>query len=258
MQRMIGLLLLTIGTGLAAVFGAWLPGSERDDHRARMAAEAHLDMAKVVKRAQAKAVTDQDHAGEARLAALAAKPAPASPLGADGKTLSPPRGTASVSLWAEEAGLPFGAGVLLVIIGVVLARRGIREEAHAAHADTASSGGAPGPLLAKLAVEVAELKARHGGADPVLETVRADVERLQKELVTPLVEGREQISQEFGVGAYADVFVPFSAAERQLNRIWSACVDGYIDEIAPCLVRAEIAANQAHEAYGQVSAAHAG
>ena len=266
MLRMLGLLLLAIGTGLAAVYGAWLPGSERPDHRARMAAEAHAAMSQVVGKELAQAGAAHDAAARptpaqpspavARLNRLAALPAPVAPLDPDGKILAPPRGGDSVSLWAEEAGAPFGLGVLLVVIGVVLARRGMHAESLVAQAHSVSTGAAPGPLLARLVQELDTLCARYGEApagsdvDINMEAVRADVERLQHEVVNPLVEGREQISQAFGVGTYADIFVPFSAAERQLNRVWSACVDGYIDEISPCLQRAQVSALQAHEAFG--------
>lgn len=260
MQRILGLLLLTIGTGIAAVFGAWLPGSGQPAHQARMAAAAHASMAKQVDKALQKAEKSGDQAKVARLTALQHKAAPPAPKGADGQPLSAPIGEAGVSLWASESALPFGLGVLLVIIGVVLARRGIKAEAHAAHAEVASSDAAPGPLLARLVEELATLQQRYGGterdADSLdLEAVRSDIERVQHAIVVPLVEGREQISREFGVGPFADIFVPFSGAERQLNRVWSACVDGYVDEVAPCLDRAYHAAQQAVRAYDQASAA---
>jgi len=255
MQRIIGLILLSVGTGLAAVFGAWLPGSERDDHRARMAAAAHTAMAAEVKKQQNLSTTAADAPTQQRLARLAALPAPAAPTGPDGAALSPPIGAEGISLWAEEAGLPFGFGILLVIIGVVLARRGMRDDAEAASAESAKRGAAPGPLLAQLVEELTLLRDTYAGDSPDLVAVRADVERVQQSIVNPLVDGRDQISQAFGVGPYADVFVPFSAAERQLNRLWSACVDGYVDEIGPCLQRAVASARLAHEHYEKISAA---
>ncbi|MCO4760231.1 MAG: hypothetical protein KC502_01925 [Myxococcales bacterium] len=252
MQRMIGLLLLSLGTGIAAVFGAWLPGGDSADHRARMEAQAHLDMATRVDK-DLKKTTDES--ARKQLTALAGKVGPMAPKGADGKPLAAPRGADGVSMWAGEAGLPFGLGVLLVIIGVVLARRGISAEAAANHTDSATSGTATGPLLEQLVTETAGLCAQYTDKDelPDLMAVRTDVERVQQQIVSPLVEGRGQISQEYGVAAYAEVFVPFSAAERLLNRAWSASVDEYVDEIAPCLVKASASAQQALAAYQLVS-----
>jgi len=41
---------------------------------------------------------------------------------------------------------------------------------------------------------------------------------------------RETIAVRFGLQAYADVMNAFAAAERHLNRVWSASTDGYGDE----------------------------
>ena len=43
-------------------------------------------------------------------------------------------------------------------------------------------------------------------------------------------DARESMVHLFGLQAYADIMSSFAAAERYLNRVWSASVDGYIDE----------------------------
>ena len=45
------------------------------------------------------------------------------------------------------------------------------------------------------------------------------------------VDSRESIAHRYGLPAYADVMTSFAAAERYLNRVWSASADGYIDEV---------------------------
>jgi hypothetical protein len=52
-------------------------------------------------------------------------------------------------------------------------------------------------------------------------------------------EGRESIIPRFGLAVYADVMTQFAAGERYINRAWSAAVDGYVDEAADCVKRAE-------------------
>lgn len=53
------------------------------------------------------------------------------------------------------------------------------------------------------------------------------------------VESRESISHAYGLQTYADVMSHYAAAERYLNRVWSASADGYIDEVNQYLDRAE-------------------
>ena len=44
------------------------------------------------------------------------------------------------------------------------------------------------------------------------------------------VDARKSIIPSCGLDTYADVMNSFAAGERYLNRVWSASVDGYIDE----------------------------
>lgn len=44
------------------------------------------------------------------------------------------------------------------------------------------------------------------------------------------VQARYSLVHSFGLQSFADVMNPFAAGERYLNRVWSASVDGYIDE----------------------------
>lgn len=63
--------------------------------------------------------------------------------------------------------------------------------------------------------------------------------------VTSFVEARETLAHVYGLQAYADVMSHFAAAERYLNRTWSASADGYIDEVRMYLPRAR---DEFHEA----------
>lgn len=57
------------------------------------------------------------------------------------------------------------------------------------------------------------------------------IDQLFIEDLTTFVEARESIAHVHGLTAYADVMSCFAAGERYLNRVWSASVDGYIDEV---------------------------
>ncbi|MFC1764229.1 hypothetical protein ACFL6U_19415 [Planctomycetota bacterium] len=56
--------------------------------------------------------------------------------------------------------------------------------------------------------------------------------------LTAFADGRESIAHAHGLQAYADIMSSFAAAERYLNRVWSASADGYIDEVHTYLHRA--------------------
>lgn len=59
------------------------------------------------------------------------------------------------------------------------------------------------------------------------------------------VEARKSIGVVHGLEAYADVMNEFAAGERYLNRVWSASVDGYIDEVLDYVGRARHQFNEA-------------
>jgi hypothetical protein len=63
-------------------------------------------------------------------------------------------------------------------------------------------------------------------------------DRLALDLAT-FVNARETMIHIHGLQAYADVMTQFAAAERSINRAWSASADGYIDEVWICLDRAK-------------------
>ena len=48
--------------------------------------------------------------------------------------------------------------------------------------------------------------------------------------INTFVEARQSIIHRFNMQSYADLMNHFAAAERYLNRSWSASADGYIDE----------------------------
>ncbi len=64
---------------------------------------------------------------------------------------------------------------------------------------------------------------------------------IDDECALPLAEfadARQAMIKRFGMAVYADVMTEFAAAERYINRSWSAAADGYVDEIATSLRRA--------------------
>jgi hypothetical protein len=65
------------------------------------------------------------------------------------------------------------------------------------------------------------------------------IDKLFAEDLDSFVQARESIAHVHGLTAYADVMSYFAAGERYLNRVWSASVDGYIDEVNAYLDKAQ-------------------
>ena len=70
--------------------------------------------------------------------------------------------------------------------------------------------------------------------------VRHRIDELFPEHLSMFVEARKTIAHNYGLQAYANVMNHFAAAERYLNRVWSASADGYIDEVNTYLDKAEV------------------
>ncbi len=68
--------------------------------------------------------------------------------------------------------------------------------------------------------------------------VHGEIDRRFADDLAIFVEGRQSITRAHGLQAYADIMSSFAAAERYLNRVWSASADGYVDEVHNYLGRA--------------------
>ncbi|MHC4240255.1 MAG: hypothetical protein ACYSUC_10975 [Planctomycetota bacterium] len=90
--------------------------------------------------------------------------------------------------------------------------------------------------LTRIVENVARLDAEKASLDPY--QVRHRIDELFPEDIDTFVEGRESIAHVHGLHAYAEVMSYFAAAERYLNRVWSASADGYVDEVHMYLERA--------------------
>ncbi len=76
---------------------------------------------------------------------------------------------------------------------------------------------------------------------------RHRIDRVFPEDLSTFVDARESISHLYGLQAYTDVMSDFAAGERYLNRVWSASVDGFIDEILAYLEKAQTQFSEAYQ-----------
>ena len=130
----------------------------------------------------------------------------------------------------------FIAALLAGAVGIMLVRFGERQESRA-EGKLASNIQSIEASLSRIVENMTRLNSEKQSIDPY--DVRHRIDELFAEDLTTFVEARQSIAQVHGLSAYADVMSNFAAAERYLNRVWSASVDGYIDEVNTYLDRAQ-------------------
>lgn len=136
-------------------------------------------------------------------------------------------------------------GALLMMLAAVFLNRTSDD------APTAGGAGAKGEAYDDLKGLLGDVR---DGASAAIERVESlSPEAASEELeglgegVLTLVEQRQVLAKSLGVGPYAEFMGQFSAAERDLNRAWSAAVDGYPQESRESLTRAAAGFAAAHE-----------
>jgi hypothetical protein len=216
MNRWIPMVLLTAGLGLAAASGA-------------RNGEAHQAW---------------------RQASWAAKQAEADP---SASPPAPPPPRQRLAEWAGVGGVGWGAGIALILVGAVLARRQ-SAEAFAGGGEGVGAVDFPG-TLARLRVELEALASDLSGVamDETAPGLRARLDDLRIGLIEPVVDGRGQLIARHGIARFAEYFSPFSAGERNLNRCWSALTDGHAVVARDALTKAQAELDEAAKAWARVN-----
>ena len=145
---------------------------------------------------------------------------------------------------AEVAWSLYAGACAVGIVGVVLLRISARA--------TAGQGAKVQAELSAMRESLATLRA---ALKDTLEQ-RAGVYRIKGVIdaafapeLACFADAREAMIPAFGLQGYADVMTRFAAAERMINRAWSASADGYVDEVWLCLERADGLLDEAHAAF---------
>ena len=143
----------------------------------------------------------------------------------------------------------FAPVVSVGFIGVALARRG--EKAEAEDSDRVESDlTAAVAALATVTQRADELAQRAEELNPY--DVHGEIDRLFPDELGAFVDARKSIAHRHGLTAYATVMSEFAAGERTLNRVWSASVDGYVDEVRTYLGRSAERFRAAEEALAKL------
>ena len=135
---------------------------------------------------------------------------------------------------------------LVGFVGVAIVRMGTRKLEQSAHRIDANIKTIHVSLL-NVVTKVDKLNQEKDSINTY--DMRHRIDETLIEDINDFVEARETIGHKYGLQQYADVMSHFAAGERYLNRVWSASADGYIDEVATYMDKAEV---QFKEAFNQL------
>ncbi len=134
------------------------------------------------------------------------------------------------------------------VVGVVLARVGAQREAQH-ETKLADDLEILTTSIGRLVENLELLDAEDNATDPY--RVHGRIDELLRDDLATFADARESIGHIFSLAAYADVMNAFAAGERYVNRVWSASIDGWVDELEEYIVRAK---GQFLEAQGKLRA----
>jgi hypothetical protein len=144
----------------------------------------------------------------------------------------------------------FALGCLGMFAGAMMMRVASASQVEPGAKGLAEPGGGADSELQALRAELAELrKELSATADPGLriQLIVDRAERMTAAHVPPFIAARPQLVARLGLAGYAQLMDRFAAAERQLNRAWSAAADGYLDEATECLDNASVLLEEAEQ-----------
>ncbi|MEE9288495.1 MAG: hypothetical protein V3U69_02780 [Bacteroidota bacterium] len=130
----------------------------------------------------------------------------------------------------------FVPAVVVGVVGVILVRLAARRHILAEGKLSMSMQNIE-DSLSRIVENMSQLNAEKDSLDPY--DVRHLIDEKFSNDLNTFVDARESIGHVHGLLAYGNVMSYFAAGERYLNRVWSASVDGYIDEVRSYLARAE-------------------
>lgn len=164
-------------------------------------------------------------------------------------------GTAfTASLDATEMDWPwYLAAAAIGVVGVYIVKSTSRRDAQADHV----LEGDRVMLHQSLASIVANLEELNAGkAEIPTHEMRFEIDRLFRIDLNAFVEARESMKHLYSLQDFADVMSAFAVGERNINRVWSASADGYVDEVTNYLERAHVQFQEAQKILDAVHKKH--
>lgn len=160
----------------------------------------------------------------AEVVAVAGRPTPRQ---WDKNTFTQWRLHAQSSLWGTIAWPAYIAGLVTGLIGVILLRTA-PAPAELASNDQGESLRSPSVLLSLVLERMTELAEKLPDMTP-----EAVVDYIDEQCVgacNDFAEQREDLRTQHGLELFAAIMTEFASGERQMNRVWSAAADGYMEE----------------------------
>ena len=126
--------------------------------------------------------------------------------------------------------------IIFAVVGIVILRIASKKESQ--HEDVVTENIiSVEESLKRIVVNIEKLDIEKD--DIYTYDVHGKIDSLFLHDLNEFVDARKSIIHTFGLSAYADVMTNFAAGERYLNRVWSASVDGYIDEVNQYITKAK-------------------
>lgn len=173
--------------------------------------------------------------------------------------MTPPPAGARLGAWFKLSGVPFLFGLIFVVAGSLLSRKALKDELDSRSEKSNDNESGPvdfGQKLASLSQDVKALademaQRAEGPTEEDFALVQARLETFQLEGFEPLIEARVQVQARHGLAGFAAIFGPLSSAERFINRAWSALVDRHWPEASASVANA---AREIDVARGEIDA----
>jgi hypothetical protein len=157
----------------------------------------------------------------------------------------------SIRRWPGKR--PFFLGCAGLLVGAFLTNFFKRKQRALTREDLEANIRSPGAILEAVRTKLEHLRADErvtaheaGKLDFVLDVLT----RLQTNDLLEFLRWSGELTARFGITGYAEINAAFSAAERQINRAWSAAADGVKVEVLICLDRAIACITSAQNALG--------
>jgi len=132
----------------------------------------------------------------------------------------------------------FVGAVVGLFVGAMMMRAASKAATSAAALASGEPKRSPAALLdaardriAALQSELSQITDRRARLALIIERLDA----VHDEQLDPFVSARDELIARDGMTGYAQIMDVFAAAERQLNRAWSAAADGVYEEAEECL-----------------------
>lgn len=138
----------------------------------------------------------------------------------------------------------FVAAMVVGVIGLMLVRLTQKRESQSEQRVTSNMESVEASL-ARIVKNITQLNADKNTVNTY--DVHKRIDELFGDDLNAFVQARESIAHAHGLSAYARVMSDFAAAERYLNRVWSASADGYVDEVNTYLANTQTQFTQALE-----------